>query len=866
MMASCEFPLNPDWVDTPVAPSSPQQHSGVAALDFSHLTPSQFGISSGSFSVPSKRQDKSRLSQLKARRRSTVGLRGSPETNSLIRYMARQRMTPSTPEHLQSKPLQPRCQTLKEKMAAFQVLMGLDEEEKLQAVISPRKDVFEDGLKTSKPPSENWSSAAGKENRATPGRVNLMTPPLSKRRCQVTLQESEEKIEGALLPVLMCPLLPEEKVPCPELKRPSQPEDSELKNPSHPVLSKCEMSPGNLVIESLSKKKRVCFAAPLSPEFFDKTLPPSTPLQKGGTPSCQSTPGNPVIESLSKKKQVRFGAPLSPEFFDKTLPPSTPLQKGGTPSYQTTPGGSKLRSLLKTPQRHEPPLPQPDFSSPEASAASPAHNKSDSTGGTVSSEIMFRDGEAKVPPLVIEEDNGVTVVNSTDPKHGVDLQVRMDPRLLCEEPAVESVPTAVVTLEQQPPVSTAALTSTRGRKRKLPVEGDSQLERKRPSRTAAVSANGKMKGCSGKRHFGSKEVDRSLYGKRDYASKDPLLSPIFEDQLSAKVSTTSTLTDHTSPTDGDLNPVTHGQASSTSDLIVAAARWRKRFCPQPSHDVPEDSHPIKMEQDTGSLQRADSVAAADKKQSSADSTSIATTKAAGRPQNKTPKGKSSSRKVPERRSRGRKKAKVPPGGGTEEELGHVEHRGENEQKDGKAILEAESLPSSDIDRPTSSESSHTRHDPASLPNTEEGGDQIITQPGKDQKAAAQVVKSGSSLHLPHVGEKDETIQSTSGGEMVVGGGEVPESVAVPQTDAGTVAREAVVTDHPTEEFDIDDVLKPVSSSRRSVRRSLRNQSAGEHQASGLAWVDRTSPEYRGGRRKTRSRLSANLQTPQEDVK
>lgn len=31
-----------------------------------------------------------------------------------------------------------------------------------------------------------------------------------------------------------------------------------------------------------------------------------------------------------------------------------------------------------------------------------------------------------------------------------------------------------------------------------------------------------------KRRFGNKEVDRSLYGKRDYASKNPLLSPIFE--------------------------------------------------------------------------------------------------------------------------------------------------------------------------------------------------------------------------------------------------------------------------------------------------------------------------------------------------
>lgn len=41
--------------------------------------------------------DKSRLAQIKARRRSSVGVRGSPETNSLIRFMAQQRMkTPPT--------------------------------------------------------------------------------------------------------------------------------------------------------------------------------------------------------------------------------------------------------------------------------------------------------------------------------------------------------------------------------------------------------------------------------------------------------------------------------------------------------------------------------------------------------------------------------------------------------------------------------------------------------------------------------------------------------------------------------------------------------------------------------------------------
>lgn len=71
---------------------------------------------------------------------------------------------------------------------------------------------------------------------------------------------------------------------------------------------------------------------------------------------------------------MRFGGPLSPEFFDKNLPPSTPLQKGGTPARAPTPGASlKLHSVLKTPQRSESETPraQPDISSPSVFGSSP---------------------------------------------------------------------------------------------------------------------------------------------------------------------------------------------------------------------------------------------------------------------------------------------------------------------------------------------------------------------------------------------------------------------------------------------------------------------------------------------------------------
>lgn len=89
-----------------------------------------------------------------------------------------------------------------------------------------------------------------------------------------------------------------------------------------------------------------------------------------------------------RKKRVRFGAPLSPEFFDKTLPPSTPLQKGGTPMCPPSSTGKK-RSLLKTPQRFEPPLPQPDFNSPQSNGASPVFVIDRRKTGLVYSDDVF---------------------------------------------------------------------------------------------------------------------------------------------------------------------------------------------------------------------------------------------------------------------------------------------------------------------------------------------------------------------------------------------------------------------------------------------------------------------------------------------
>lgn len=84
-----------------------------------------------------------------------------------------------------------------------------------------------------------------------------------------------------------------------------------------------------------------------------------------------------------KKKSVRFGSPLSPEVFDKTMPPSTPLRKGATPAQTPTPGGgSALRSALKTPQMSDSDVSHasPDPCSPFMFGASPLLGTSETHG------------------------------------------------------------------------------------------------------------------------------------------------------------------------------------------------------------------------------------------------------------------------------------------------------------------------------------------------------------------------------------------------------------------------------------------------------------------------------------------------------
>ncbi|KAI9534398.1 hypothetical protein NQZ68_014816 [Dissostichus eleginoides] len=358
--------LTPSKVD-----SHPVLNDTTAPMMFSNLTPCQFGISVQSCTPVSlsNHKDKSRLAQMKARRRSSVGVRGSPETNSLIRFIAQQRMKTlpgsRTPEPVRSGPLLPRVNaTLRQKMASFQSLMDMEESVICDPV--PKQDSNTGGcIKTRDYLSDGNSPYEGKENHPP------MTPPSKKRRLG-PLQGCETEFREAPTPPFS---LKEQE----EKEQTGTLTSSETVHEAHAVLISQNLHDDFEVLACSHAKNQQDGVFELqspgqTPPDEASAASPSLPSSPFSFPSLQEVKPSGEDAFKTKKKSVRFGYPLSPELFDKALPPSTPLKKGSTPVRAPTPRGSLYpRSVLKTPQRIESQTPETqwDLSSPMDFAASP---------------------------------------------------------------------------------------------------------------------------------------------------------------------------------------------------------------------------------------------------------------------------------------------------------------------------------------------------------------------------------------------------------------------------------------------------------------------------------------------------------------
>ncbi|XP_017274054.1 proliferation marker protein Ki-67 [Kryptolebias marmoratus] len=134
-----------------------------------------------------------------------------------------------------------------------------------------------------------------------------------------------------------------------------------------------------------TKKKRVSFGGLLSPELFDKRLPPDSPLRRGATPRRSFSLCKPKLSLLRRASVIGFLKEKSPAK-SKTPSPKKPLgvkgaspktppkkksPKSGSPSPKPVSSAKKSSPKATSPGKRTPKSASPVQKSPRSRSASP---------------------------------------------------------------------------------------------------------------------------------------------------------------------------------------------------------------------------------------------------------------------------------------------------------------------------------------------------------------------------------------------------------------------------------------------------------------------------------------------------------------
>ncbi|XP_061763065.1 uncharacterized protein LOC133556801 isoform X2 [Nerophis ophidion] len=331
--------------------SAPVLRNSSAPLDF--LTPSDLDISLQSF-TPNK--EKSGLTRIKIKRRSSVS---SLESCDIPQQKMKTLLSCQSPEGLMDVEESKGCEPMPRqddnngrRIAAIDYLSDKSSQEggkeNHPPVMSPapskRRRVgplkgCQVKIRDQQAPflHLNWSDKEDKEE-TTECSDTITTPPSSDI-------EAEEEAQPAHLPALLHGDSERAMLEQQDFSSTNNQQD-DVGGPHRPVQARSGFLPSALQDESSSA-------------FQISSLQSLLEIKVAEEDSCGT------LAAHNKRKRVHFGGPLSPELYDKHLPPSTPLQKGETPAQSPTPGGVlKLRSALRKPQRNEPHAPQDqlDFS------------------------------------------------------------------------------------------------------------------------------------------------------------------------------------------------------------------------------------------------------------------------------------------------------------------------------------------------------------------------------------------------------------------------------------------------------------------------------------------------------------------------
>nr|XP_008118061.1 PREDICTED: cell division cycle-associated protein 2 isoform X1 [Anolis carolinensis] len=306
---TCASPKRPSAVERPTyltprqSGLGPKQglESTAKPLDFSTLTAADFGITPESFTKQTKGQSKNVLNKLG--RRSTIGIRGSPENNSLIRYIAYQRRARKQDALLQASPFTHQNTFLKDKIAAFQSSFKSPEETEERQIhvaetskeinAGPHEELEEDqnlplvcGTLTFEENTTVKSLNGGKtspdiqeHNIVSPSSKPFHTDTGETTKALPGLLASSAKSGGMILKTTPCKGV--SRTPCG--KQFSHASDEV--NQSATIQKNC---------------KKVRFAEQQSLELFDETKPPVTPVQRNRLSFCSARP-------VLKKRRVETG-------------------------------------------------------------------------------------------------------------------------------------------------------------------------------------------------------------------------------------------------------------------------------------------------------------------------------------------------------------------------------------------------------------------------------------------------------------------------------------------------------------------------------------------------------------------------------
>ncbi|XP_060697943.1 proliferation marker protein Ki-67-like [Hemiscyllium ocellatum] len=176
------------------------------------------------------------------------------------------------------------------------------------------------------------------------------------------------------------------------------------------------------------KRKRVSFGANLSPELFDKRMPPSSPLRKGGTPTRVSTPFRSTPHTVLKRASIiGIHSCTIQEFNEQTEHDQISPRRSRTPSEdssrQTKKSPAKISSPVKesalTTAKKSPVKGSPLVKTPMSSKIAPLSTTIPSLSSSKKSSVPRSPSQSKSPSSITKKSSDVKALPTSSPRQSV---------------------------------------------------------------------------------------------------------------------------------------------------------------------------------------------------------------------------------------------------------------------------------------------------------------------------------------------------------------------------------------------------------------------------------------------------------------